>query len=157
MAKARRGVAIWRRTISFGGSSRARMLNRAVSGTRGRMMRAASRISAALSGVRGCGAAGGPVRQAASAAMRMTRTRRTGFQGNAVGQTIGLCRLSTQRKKTDHTKRWSVLQGDLETNGVVARLLGRERDAQGPRVLGELEVAAMAQQFQATDFCDREF
>src|ERR1035437_10025297 len=43
----------------------------------------------------------------------------------------------------------------LETDCVVARLLGWERDAQGLLVLREFEFAAVAQQFQATVFSDR--
>src|ERR1035441_10173277 len=43
---------------------------------------------------------------------------------------------------------------DLETDGVVARLFGRERHAQGLLVLGEFELAAVAEQFQAADLPD---
>src|ERR1035441_7139561 len=46
---------------------------------------------------------------------------------------------------------------DLEADGVVARLLRRERHAQGLFVLRELEFAAVAQQFQAADLCHRKF
>src|ERR1039458_5615648 len=46
------------------------------------------------------------------------------------------------------------LNRDLETDGVVARLFGRERHAEGLLVLGEFELAAVAQQFQAADLPD---
>src|SRR5260370_1256621 len=157
MAKARRGVWIWRRTISLGGSSRAMMLKRAVAGTRGRTICAASRISAALSGARGRGASGGAVRQAARTAMRIRRAGRTGFQGIAVRQPI-LVRKRARGPQEPPERRLQAglpapreLNRDLETDGVVAQLLGRERHAQGLFVLGEFELAAVAQGFHAAD------
>ena len=108
---------------------------------------AASRISAALSGASGCG----DRRRRGAAGCQHGDENDKGGAHSISGYRSGV------RAAPDWTGREACPRSgsdDLEADGVVARLLGRERHAQGLLVLGEFEFAAVAQQFEAADLAD---
>src|ERR1035441_6434351 len=64
--------------------------------------------------------------------------------------------LSVYRRSSAANNRFALhLNRDLETDGVIARLLGREGHAQGLLVLGEFELAAVPQQLQTANLGHR--